>query len=94
VDERRILRRHVLRNALLPVITLLGLAFPALLGGAVFVENVFSIPGMGYVTVGAIATRDYALVLGSVLVGAVMVSLGGLLADVLAAAVDPRLRPQ
>lgn len=92
--EGRILRRHVLRNALLPVITLLGLAFPALLGGAVFIETVFGIPGMGYTTVAAIGSRDYALVLAAVIIGALMVSLGNLLADLLAAAVDPRLRAE
>ncbi len=94
VDEGRVLRRHVLRNALLPVITLFGLAFPALLGGAIFVENVFSIPGMGQLTVAAISARDYAVVLAAVIVGALMVVLGNLLADLAAAAVDPRLRAE
>jgi peptide/nickel transport system permease protein len=91
-DERLVLGRHVLRNALLPVITLLGLAFPALLGGAVFVEHIFGIPGMGSLAVEAIAARDYPVVLAVVLVGSVMVSLGSLVADVLAALADPRLR--
>ena len=84
--------RHVVRNALLPVITLIGLAFPALLGGAVFVEKVFSWPGMGLLTVNAIATRDYPLVTASVILGGTMVALGSLLADVLYAVADPRLR--
>lgn len=91
-SERRVLRHHVLRNALLPAITLLGLAFPALLGGAVFVESIFGIPGMGHLAVAAIGARDYALVLACVIVGAVMVSVGGLIAELLAAAADPRLR--
>jgi peptide/nickel transport system permease protein len=90
--ERVIVRRHALRNALLPIITLFGLAFPALLGGTVFVERIFSWPGMGFLTFTAIMTRDYHLVTGSVIVGSVMVVVGSLLADVLYAAADPRLR--
>jgi peptide/nickel transport system permease protein len=90
--ERRILLRHVLRNALLPIITILGLTLPALLGGAVFVEKVFAWPGMGYLTVNAIATRDYPLVTAAMIIGALLVVLGSVLADVLYAVVDPRLR--
>jgi peptide/nickel transport system permease protein len=92
LGERAIVRRHVLRNALLPVITLFGLAFPALLGGAVFVERIFSWPGMGLLTVTAVRTSDYHLVTGSVIVGSVMVVIGSVLADMLYLAVDPRLR--
>jgi peptide/nickel transport system permease protein len=92
VPRRRVLYRHALRNALLPSITLLGLAFPALLGGAVFIEWVFAWPGMGGVAVGAILTRDYPLVLACVLAASVMVVLGGIAADLLYAAADPRLR--
>jgi peptide/nickel transport system permease protein len=87
-----VILRHALRNALLPVITLVGLAFPALLGGAVFVEKVFAWPGMGLVAVNAIATRDYPLLTASVIVGSTMVAVGALLADVLTTLVDPRLR--
>ena len=90
--EKAIVRRHALRNALLPVITILGLAFPALLGGAVFVERIFSWPGMGMLTFTAITTRDYHLVTGAVIVGSMMVVVGSLLADMLYAAADPRLR--
>ena len=92
VPSRRVVLHHVLRNALLPVITLLGLSFPALLGGAVFVERVFAWPGMGLLAVEAVATRDYYLVTASVVVGGAMVAAGSLLADVLYAVVDPRLR--
>ncbi len=92
VDEGRVVRRHALRNALLPIITLFGLAFPALLGGAVFVERIFSWPGMGLLTLTAIAQRDYHLVTGSVIVGSTMVVVGSLVADMLSAAADPRLR--
>ncbi|MFL5575261.1 MAG: ABC transporter permease [Gemmatimonadaceae bacterium] len=92
--ERAVVGRHALRNALLPVITLVGLAFPTLLGGAVFVEQVFSWPGMGWVAVKAVAMRDYPLVLASVLVGSVMVVAGSAIADACYAAADPRLRAE
>lgn len=92
LTERQILRRHALRNALLPIITLAGLSFPALLTGAFFIERIFAWPGMGYAVVNAIATRDYPLVVGGVIIGSVMVTLGSLLADLLYAWADPRLR--
>jgi peptide/nickel transport system permease protein len=90
--ERAVVLKHALRNALLPVITLLGLSLPALVGGTFFVEKVFSWPGMGYIAANAIAARDYDLVTGTVVVGGIMVALGSLLADLLYAAADPRLR--
>ena len=92
LTERQILRRHALRNATLPIITLIGLSFPALLTGAVFIERVFSWPGMGLAMVNAIYTRDYPLVVGAVIIGSVMVTLGSLLADMLYAWADPRVR--
>jgi peptide/nickel transport system permease protein len=92
LTERQILRRHALRNALLPIITLIGLSFPALLTGAFFVEKIFAWPGMGLAVVGAIGTRDYPLVVGGVIIGSIMVTLGSLLADLLYAWADPRLR--
>ena len=92
LGERRIMLRHVLRNALLPIISILGLTLPALLGGSVFVEKVFAWPGMGYLTVNAIGTRDYPLVTAAMIIGAVLVATGSLLADLLYAIVDPRLR--
>jgi peptide/nickel transport system permease protein len=92
LSERAVVARHALRNALLPVITLLGLALPALVGGAVFVEFVFSWPGMGYLSAAAIAARDYPLITATVAVGGVMVALGSLVADLLYAVADPRVR--
>jgi peptide/nickel transport system permease protein len=92
VGERDVVGRHALRNALLPMISLAGLAFPTLLGGAVFVERVFSWPGMGLMVTTAIAMRDYPLVLASVVVGAAMVTIGNLLADVAYGLADPRVR--
>jgi peptide/nickel transport system permease protein len=84
-------RGHALRASLLPVITLSGLLFPALLGGAVIVERVFSWPGMGSLLVQAIESRDYLLVTGTVVVASVMTALGTLLADLARAAADPRV---
>ncbi|MBV9881353.1 MAG: ABC transporter permease [Gemmatirosa sp.] len=92
VDERRVLLRHALRNALIPIVTLLGLAIPALVGGVVFVEKIFAWPGMGYVAVNAVSGRDYALVTASVVVGSVAVTVGALVAELLHAIADPRLR--
>lgn len=92
VAERRVIGRHALRNALLPMITLAGLSFPALLGGAVFVEKIFAWPGMGLLVTNAVFSRDYPLVLASVLVAAFMATLGSFLADVAYGAADPRIR--
>ncbi|MFN2563737.1 MAG: ABC transporter permease [Gemmatimonadaceae bacterium] len=92
LPERSVVGRHALRNALLPVITLIGLALPALVGGAVFVETVFSWPGMGRLAAEAIAGRDYPLITATVAIGGVTVTLGSLLADVLYAVADPRVR--
>lgn len=89
---RAAVRRHALRNALLPTIALAGLSMPTLAAGAVFVEKVFSWPGMGLVTVNAIGARDYALVTAGVLLISVVVVVAALLADVAAALADPRIR--
>jgi peptide/nickel transport system permease protein len=89
---RRAVRRHALRNALLPSITLAGLYLPALAAGSLFVEKVFSWPGMGLVTANAIGARDYPLVTSGVLVTSIAVALGSLLADLAAAIADPRIR--
>jgi peptide/nickel transport system permease protein len=92
LTEREILRRHALRNALLPIITMIGLSFPALLTGTFFVEKIFAWQGMGYAVVNAIGARDYQLVMGGVIIGSIMVTVGSLLADLLYALADPRLR--
>lgn len=92
VDHAGAIGRHALRNALLPMITLAGLAFPALLGGAVFVEKIFAWPGMGLLVTNAIGARDYPLVLAAVQLAAFMTVLGSLLADIAYGAADPRVR--
>ncbi|MGE5759743.1 MAG: ABC transporter permease, partial [Gemmatimonadota bacterium] len=89
---RAVLLRHALPDALLPVISLLGLALPFLLTGAVLVETVFAWPGLGKLAADAILARDYPLVLGTVLLASLAVVAGSLLADVLTAVADPRIR--
>lgn len=92
LSERRVILRHALRNALFPVITLVGLSLPFLLGGAVVVEVVFGWPGMGRVAIEAIWARDYPVVMATTLVSALTVVAGSLLADVLYRWADPRVR--
>jgi len=92
VPERRILINHALRNSLLPMITLMGLSLPFLLGGAVVVEIVFGWPGMGRVAVEAIWARDYPVIMATTLVSALTVVAGSLLADILYRWADPRVR--
>jgi peptide/nickel transport system permease protein len=92
VPARGVTFHHALRNALLPVITLAGLTIPGLLGGAVFVEVTFAWQGMGSLAVQAVGDRDYPLVLAVVMLASIMVVLGALLADLAAAAADPRQR--
>src|SRR3989441_4607050 len=89
---RRVVGHHALPNALTPVVTLLGLSLPALFSGAVFVEAVFAWPGVGRVMVEAVQSRDYPVVMAATAVSAVLVVAGNLLADVLAAWADPRVR--
>ncbi len=90
--ERIVLRRHALRNALIPVVTLAGLQIPALLAGAVITEQIFEWPGMGRLTIEAINQRDYPVLMGITLIAAVLVAVGNLLADVTYSVVDPRIR--
>jgi peptide/nickel transport system permease protein len=92
LSPRAALLTHAVRNALLPTITLLGLMLPALVGGAVFVETIYSWPGLGQLAVSSIASRDHPLVLGATVLASALVVIGGILADVLTAAIDPRLR--
>jgi peptide/nickel transport system permease protein len=92
LPERTVIFKHALRNALLPVITLLGLSVPGLIGGSVIFETIFAIPGMGQLMFGAVMARDYPLVMGELVIGAFLTLLGNLLADVSYALVDPRIR--
>jgi peptide/nickel transport system permease protein len=90
--ERLVVYKHALRNALLPVITLLGLLIPGLLGGAIITEQIFRWPGMGLLTIEAITQRDYPVLMGLTLLTACLVVLGGLLTDALYSVADPRIR--
>jgi peptide/nickel transport system permease protein len=92
LSERVVIFKHGLRNALIPIITLFGLTLPYLFGGAVLIETIFAWPGMGRLIVEAIFQRDYPLVMATSFVTAVLVILGNLLADVLYAVADPRIR--
>jgi peptide/nickel transport system permease protein len=92
LPESQVVIKHALRNSLLPVITLLGLYLPLLFSGSVFVEVIFSWPGMGRVIVDSIFQRDYPLVMATSFIFALVVVLGSLIADVLYAVADPRIR--
>ncbi len=92
LPERTVIFKHALRNALLPVITLLGLSVPGLIGGSVIFERIFSIPGMGQLFWQAVMARDYTLVMGELVIGALLTLLGNMLADVGYALADPRIR--
>jgi peptide/nickel transport system permease protein len=91
-SRSRVLVRHVLRNSLLPIITLLGLSLPVTVSGAVITEAVFNYPGMGFLFWNAAMSHDYPLLMGCVLVVGIATVLGSLLADVLYAVADPRVR--
>jgi peptide/nickel transport system permease protein len=91
-SQRRVLYGHALRNALIPILTLIGLSLPAIVSGAVITETVFNYPGMGQLTVYAAGNNDIPLVLGTTLVATVATVIGSLLADVLYAVADPRIR--
>lgn len=89
---RTVIFRHALRNALLPVITLLGLSVPGLIGGSVIIESIFALPGLGQLFYMAVMARDYPLIMGNLVLGATLTLLGNLLADVGYALADPRIR--
>lgn len=91
LSRRRIVWRHVARNALVPLVTMLGLQSAAMLGGSVVVESVFSIPGLGRLAQEAVSTRDTPLLLGIILVSAVLVIFVNLAVDLAYAALDPRV---
>jgi len=92
LPERTVIFKHALRNALLPLITMLGLSVPGLIGGSIIFESIFAIPGMGQLFYGAVMARDYSLVMGELVIGAILTLLGNMLADVGYALADPRIR--
>ncbi|MBF0474589.1 MAG: ABC transporter permease [Deltaproteobacteria bacterium] len=90
--ESVVIYKHALRNALMPVVTILGLSVPGLIGGSVIFESIFAIPGMGQMFYQSVMSRDYPVVMGGLVIGAVLTLLGNLLADMSYALVDPRVR--
>lgn len=92
LSETEVIYKHALRNALLPVVTILGLSVPSLIGGSVIFEQIFGIPGMGRLFYTGVMSRDYPLVMGILTIGAFLTLLGNLLADISYAIVDPRIR--
>jgi peptide/nickel transport system permease protein len=90
--ERKVVTRHVLRNAILPVITVIGLQVPLLVGGTVILERIFSIPGMASYLLSSIQQRDYPVVQAVVLISATVVVVSNLLVDMTYALIDPRIR--
>ena len=92
LSEQIVIYRHALRNALLPIITILGLSVPGLISGSVIFESVFSIPGMGKLMVDAVFARDYYVIMGGLVLSALLTLIGNLLADLTYAYVDPRIR--
>lgn len=92
LSERVVIWKHALRNALLPLVTLLGFSVPGLIGGSVIIETIFSIPGMGQLFYQGVMSRDYPVVMGILVIGAFLTLLGNLLADIGYAFADPRVR--
>ncbi|MEJ2315032.1 MAG: ABC transporter permease [Nitrospirota bacterium] len=92
LSERVVVLKHAFRNALLPIVTILGLMVPELIGGAVITETIFAIPGMGKLFIDSTYARDYPTVMGILVIGAALTLLGNLVADVSYALVDPRIR--
>jgi peptide/nickel transport system permease protein len=92
VADRIVIYKHALRNALLPLLTILGLALPGLVGGSAIIESLFAWPGMGRLFVQSAFNRDYTVIMGCLLLSSVLVVLGNLLADITYALVDPRIK--
>lgn len=92
LPERAVIYKHALKNALLPIITILGLSVPGLIGGSVIFESIFAIPGMGKLFYDSVMARDYPVIMGILVIGAILTLVGNLLADIVYSYVDPRIR--
>ncbi|MFA5142664.1 MAG: ABC transporter permease [Candidatus Omnitrophota bacterium] len=92
LSERIVIYRHALKNAMLPVITILGLSVPGLIGGSVIFESIFAIPGMGRLFYESVMARDYSTIMGILSIGAILTLLGNFLADIAYSYADPRIR--
>ena len=86
------INKHALRNALLPIVSVIGLQIPTLFGGAVIVEQLFSWPGLGLITMNAVLQRDYPVIMGVCLLSAIVVLAANLLTDIVYALVDPTIK--
>ena len=92
LDTKVIIWKHGLKNALLPVITLLGLSVPGLIGGSVIIESIFALPGLGQLFYAAVMARDYTMIMGNLVLGAILTLAGNILADFCYSIADPRIR--
>jgi peptide/nickel transport system permease protein len=92
VPEPRVVGRHALRNALIPIATILGGTLPAFFGGALLIETIFSWPGLGRLFYDAASSRDYPTMMAITVIGSFLVLMGNLVADLLYGVVDPRVR--
>ena len=92
LSEGAVIGKHALRNALLPIVTVLGLSLPGLIGGSVIVESIFAIPGMGQLMVQAVFERDYPVIMGNLVIVATLTLVANLIADLTYSLVDPRIR--
>jgi peptide/nickel transport system permease protein len=92
LSEGKVIYKHALRNALLPIVTIFGLSLPGLIGGSVIVETIFAWPGMGRLAYQAVLARDYPLIMGTSVFSVFLLLFGNLLADILYGIVDPRIK--
>ncbi len=92
IGYRRVIWKHAMRNALVPIITVIGMQIPMLFGGAVIIEQVFSWPGLGLMTMTAITGRDYPVIMGVCLLSAIVVLAANLMTDILYAVADPTIQ--
>ena len=92
LDEKTVIYKHALKNALLPIITILGLSIPGLIGGSVIFESIFAIPGMGRLFYESVMARDYPVIMGVLSIGAILTLMGNFMADIAYSYADPRIR--
>lgn len=92
LSENKVVFKHALKNAMLPVVTIIGLSVPGLIGGSVIFESIFGIPGMGQLFYQSVMSRDYPVIMGILVMGAVLTLIGNLISDISYALVDPRIR--
>ena len=92
IGNFNVINKHALRNALVPIVTVIGMEIPVMFGGAVIVEQVFSWPGLGLMTMSAITSRDFPVIMGVCLLSAIVVLIANLITDILYALVDPTIQ--